>query len=82
MKLEINIDKTKIVVFRKGGLSQNEKWTFHAVEIEIVSTFNFLGIVLSSGGSFAKATSTLSGNALMAINALLSITKTKKFLLI
>lgn len=78
-KLTFNIDKTKIVVFRKGGkLSQNEKWTFNGDEIEIVSTFNYIGIVLSSGGSFAKATSTLSGKALKATNALFSITKNKE----
>ena len=33
-------------------------------------------MVLSSGGTFNKATSTLSGKALKAMNALFSITKT------
>ena len=55
--LQVNISKTKIMVFRKGGnLRQNEKWTYAGENIEIVSNFNYLGIVLSSGGSFVKAT--------------------------
>ena len=40
------------VVFRKGGkLSRNENWTFAGEEIEIVNSFNYLGMVLSSGGT-------------------------------
>ena len=75
--LTVNIDKTKIVVFRKGGtLNSQEKWTYADDEIEIVNSFNYLGIVLSSGGAFIKATNTLSGKALRAMNSLLSITKT------
>ena len=74
--LQVNISKTKIMVFRKGGnLRQNEKWTYVGENIEIVNNFNYLGIVLSSGGSFVKATNTLVGKALKAMHALLSITK-------
>ena len=67
--LSVNIEKTKIMVFRKGGvLSQNETWTFDNNEIEIVNNSNYLGVVLSSGGSYVKATNTLAGKALKAIN--------------
>ena len=79
--LTVNISKTKIVVFRKGGrLSQQERWTYNNEEFEIGNTFNYLGVVLSSGGSFIKATSTLSGKALKAANSLLQITKDKEVL--
>ena len=74
--LNVNVDKTKIVVFRNGGvLGINEKWTYGGEEIEIVNSFNYLGMVLSSGGTYIKATNTLSGKALRAMNALFSITK-------
>lgn len=74
--LQVNVAKTKIVVFRKGGiLGKYEKWTYKGEDIEIVNSFNYLGIVLSSGGAFIKATNTLSGKALKAMNSLLSITK-------
>ena len=45
------------------------------MEIEIVSSFNYLGVVLSSGGSFIKATNTLAGKALRALNCLFTITR-------
>ena len=74
--LTVNIDKTKIVVFRKGGtLNSQEKWNVDD-EIEIVNSFNYLGIVLSSSRAFIKATNTLSGKALRGMNSLLSITQT------
>ena len=44
--LTVNIDKTKIVVFKKGGsLSRQEKWTYAGETVEIVNSFNYLGIV-------------------------------------
>ena len=77
--LDVNIGKTKIVVFRKGGiLSRNECWTYAGEDIEILNSFNYLGIVLTSGGAFVKATKTLAGKALKAMNSLLSITKPMK----
>ena len=70
-----NLNVPKIVVLRKGGiLNRNEKWTYLGEEIEIVNSFNYLGIVLTSGDAFVKATNTLAGNALKAMNSLLSIT--------
>jgi len=56
------------MVFRKGGrLSQNLRFLYDGTDIEIVSKFNYLGIVFSSGDSFSEARHTLSGQALKAI---------------
>ena len=53
--LEVNVDKSKIVVFCKAGiLNRREVWTYGGSEIELVSSFNYLGIVLSSGGTYLK----------------------------
>ena len=58
------------MVFRKGGtISKTLKWTYKGQEIEIVNNFNYLGIVMSSGGSFASATNTLYGKALKAMHS-------------
>lgn len=60
--LTVNVDKIKIIVFRKGGLlSQRERWFYNGAEIEIVNQFNYLGVVFTPGGSFIKASKTLSG---------------------
>ena len=56
-------------------MSRQEKWTYAGGTIEIVSSFNYLGIVLSSGGAFIKATNTLVGKPLKSMNALFAITK-------
>ena len=62
--LKLNIINTKNVGYRKSGpLSQQERWTYGNEEIEIVNKLNYLGVVLKSGGSFIKATSTLSGKS-------------------
>ena len=49
-------------------MSRHEKWTYSGEEIEIVNSFNYLGMVLSSGGTFIKATNMLAGKVLKAMN--------------
>ena len=74
--LIINTDKTKIVIFRKGErLHDMYKWQINQQNIEVVSIFNYLGLVFSSGGSFSHATDALAGKALRAIYSLFYITK-------
>ena len=74
--LTVNVEKTKIVVFRKGGtLAQNDRWYFAEQEVEIVNSFTYLGVVFTSGGSFMQNAKTLSGKALRAMHQLLQIIK-------
>ena len=74
--LTVNVDKTKIIVFRKDGLlSQRKRWFYNGAEIEIVNQFNYLDVVFTPGWSFMKASKTLSGKAIRALCSLLSITK-------
>ena len=80
--LSVNTEKTKIMVFRKGGrLNRNEKWIYGDKELEIVSNFNYLGVVFSTGGSFSYNQTMLSGKALKAMNVLLNKLKTFNFTL-
>ena len=54
-KLEVNVQKTKIVVFRNGGKLRNtENWSYNGYYIDIVSEFNYLGVLMSSNGKFFK----------------------------
>ena len=58
--LTVNIDKTKIVVFRKGGkLKANDRWNYGGEIIDIVSSFKYLGCTLSTQGSFTQCISDL-----------------------
>ena len=51
--LEVNIQKTKIVIFRNGGqIKQNETWLYDGCQIEVLNQFTYLGIVLNYNGKF------------------------------
>ena len=53
--LTVNIDKTKIMVFRNGKkLNENETWTFDGKRLDIVDQFNYLGILLNYNGKFLQ----------------------------
>ena len=43
--MKLNLSKTKIMVFRNGGIvKQIEKWFFEDEEIEIISIYKYLGL--------------------------------------
>ena len=43
--LQVNVDKTKCMVFRRGGrLARSENWTYGGSNIEVVSKFKYLGV--------------------------------------
>ena len=70
--LTVNVPKSQIVVFRRGGnLGQNDKWYYAREEVEVVNSFAYLGVVFSSGGSFIPNTKTLSGKSLKTMHQLL-----------
>jgi hypothetical protein len=67
-KLKVNTAKTKVMIFKKGGrLQENLNFYFNDSIVEIVNKFSYLGIVLTTGGSFMEAQDTLAGQALKAI---------------
>ena len=67
-KLTVNDKKTKIMIFRKGGrLPGYLHFYFNETELEIVSSFKYLGVVFTSGGSFNETDKLLSGQSLKAI---------------
>ena len=66
-KLIVNTSKTKIMVLRRGGiLPRDMQFYYSNIELSIVSTFSYLGIVLSTGGSFSECHKTLAGQAIKA----------------
>ena len=67
-KLKVNIQKTKVMVFRKGGfLPQNLRFMYDGQNLEIVNKFVYLGIVFTTGGAFTETFSTLAGQGGKAI---------------
>lgn len=51
--LNVNISKTKIVIFRNGGVVRDsEKWYYNGELLETVDNFTYLGCVLHYNGKF------------------------------
>ena len=70
-KLEVNIDKTKIMIFTKGSIPQNHSFYYDGKQLEIVKKFKYLGIFLSQSASFMKTKKYVSNRALKAMYAVL-----------
>ena len=46
--MKINLQKTKVIVFRNGGiLRYYEKWYFNGVAIETVSAYKYMGLFIT-----------------------------------
>ena len=55
--LEVNLDKTQIVVFRKGGhLSKYEHWHYGTNNLNVVNSYKYLGIDFPTKLSFVNCT--------------------------
>ena len=67
--LEVNVDKTKIMVFRnRDRVPADNCWNYKGQTIEIVDDFNYLGVVFSYTGNFNSNISALVGKGLKALN--------------
>ena len=70
--LEVNTDKTIVMVFRKRGKIRNdEKWFYCDNVLEVVDNFNHLGSVFNYTGTYNLNYETLAGKGLKAMNLLL-----------
>ena len=71
--LKVNLNKTKVIVFRNGGpLRQNEHWFYQGTEIQAVSSYRCLGVVFTSRLIWTYAKSML---ATQAVKSLISLYK-------
>jgi hypothetical protein len=68
--LKINVVKTKIVIYRRGGkLPANIAFQFGNKELEIVKEYRYLGIVFSSSCLFRKAAEDAKRKGMMALGS-------------
>ena len=76
--LNINLDKTKIVIFSRGIVSKHRDFTFNGSLVKVVSDYVYLGVVFNCNGSFKKAISKQLGQAKKAMFSLLEKAKILK----
>lgn len=70
-ELVVNIEKTKVMVFRRGGmLSMEDHWFYGDCRLDIVDRFCYLGIIFSTSGKFNIAQATLAEQASKAVFSL------------
>ncbi|KAK6185461.1 hypothetical protein SNE40_007689 [Patella caerulea] len=70
-KLNVNIDKTKVVIFGSRGQS-NATFSLLNRDLEICDSYNYLGVVFSKGCSFAQAQPRIKNQASKALHLLYS----------
>ena len=69
--ITVNISKTKVVVFKKGGrIAASDTWTYNGEQLEVVTQFKYLGCQLSSSGSFKACISNVTDSARRGLFAL------------
>lgn len=73
--LSVNVKKTKIVVFRKGGNIPNsvKNLKFNDEPIEVVESYTYLGVEFSSSGLGALASKESNRKARMAMGRIFSV---------
>ena len=72
--LTVNENKTKCIAFKKGGkIAKADNWNYKNNQLETVSSFKYLGLMLSSSGSFAQTTQCLSDQGNRALFGLKKI---------
>ena len=62
--LIVNLCKTKIVFFRRGGkLKRSEKWYYNGKKINVVNSYKYSGIIFSTKLKWTLAKETLAAQA-------------------
>lgn len=54
LELTINEEKTKVIVFSRGGRASGLKWNIGGQTYEEVATFKYLGVTFQRNGTFTK----------------------------
>ena len=68
--LEVNLNKSEIVVFRNGNRLRNEeKWVFKGAKVKIASEFNHLGSVFTPKLKFSNHLEKTNAQAKNALNS-------------
>jgi len=71
-KLVVNSSKTKILVFSRGVLRNLPSFTFNNMNLEIVKSYQYLGIIFNYNGRFNVAQKDLADKAVRAMFSVLA----------
>ena len=75
-KLTVNIGKSKIMIFKRGGKNKKgQKWKYNNQEMEIVKEYKYLGVWFSTGNTVEKHIQIMARKIKKVINATWGIYK-------
>lgn len=67
--MEVNLNKSEIMIFRKGGrIGSDERWMYNGEELKIVSEYKYLGVILTPQLSFTKHVMDRNNSAKLCLN--------------
>ena len=69
-KLQINLKKSFILIFKNGPAITSQNWTYGELPIPVTTKISFLGLVFTSNGKFHQTQLTLANQASKAIFSL------------
>ena len=73
-ELRVNMSKTKVIVFRKGGyLARSEKWIYGGETMSVVNAYKYLGLYFTTKISFSYACEDIASRAKKAVFAIFHI---------
>ena len=64
--LVVNVDKTKCMIFNKSGKLIRRNFYFNGIKLETVSSFKYLGLLLTPSGEIRSARNDLRDRAMNA----------------
>ena len=68
LQLRVNMSKSNIIVFRKGGyLGSREKWSYNGTVMPVVNLYKYLGIYFSTRLTFNPACKDIASRAKRAV---------------
>lgn len=74
LELKVNMDKSNIIVFRKGGyLAARERWIYNGVQMPVVNAYKYLGLYFTTKLSFKYSCQDLVSRAKRVVFSILSL---------
>ena len=68
LHLTVNLEKSNIVVFRKGGyLGARERWMYDGSPMPVVNAYKYLGVYMSTMLSFSASCKDVTSKAKRAL---------------
>ena len=53
--LELNISKTKVIIFSRGTVRKHIKFAFDGTELEVIDQYTYLGVTFNYNNTFYKS---------------------------